>query len=106
MALDLIQNWREETLHRQSARFVCLFTDVLVKFELLVIIRIAETVEELHSEFARRIQLQSNEESRNETFHAKNLVFTEMKVFKITLITFAELTFLSGKDQLSYSEWS
>lgn len=47
-------------------------------------IRIADTVEELHSEFARRLQLKSNEESRNETFHARNLVFTEMKVFKMT----------------------
>lgn len=71
-------------------------------------IRIADTVEELHSEFARRLQLQSNEESRNETFHARNLVFTEMKVFKMTLmcITLAELVLHSGKDQLPYSEWS
>ena len=75
---------------------------------LLAMIRIADTVEELHSEFARRLQLQSNEESRNETFHARNLVFTEMKVFKMTLIftTLAELIDISGKDRLSYSEWS
>ena len=42
--------------------------------------RIAETVETIHSESARRLQLKSGEESKNQTFLASTLVFTELKV--------------------------
>ena len=41
---------------------------------------IAETVEAIHSESAKRLQLEIGEESKNQTFLASTLVFTELKV--------------------------
>ena len=42
--------------------------------------RIADTVETIHSESAKRLQLKSDEETKNQTFLASTLVFTELKV--------------------------
>ena len=41
---------------------------------------IADTVETIHAESARRLQLNPGEESKNQTFLANTLVFTELKV--------------------------
>ena len=68
--------------------------------------RIADTVEEIHSESARRLQLQSGEESKNETFPANTLVFTELKVLTIVYVTFTELLIcFAGNKRLPKTEW-
>ena len=62
-----------------SLYLLCIY--ILSKF----CIRIADTVEEIHSEFAKRLQLQPGEEYKNENFLANSLVFTELKVLKINI---------------------
>ena len=58
---------------KQSSKVVVL-TIILFSF------RIAELVEQMHSESAKSLRLLSGETSKNESFIANTLAFTELKV--------------------------
>ena len=61
--------------------------------------RIADYVEEIHSESANRLQLQFGEESRNETFPSDAIVFSEVKATRLYLLQNGIKYSLSSMDQ-------
>jgi hypothetical protein len=82
MALDLLQYWREEVLHLQSARYYSSLYCMELGAHIfsLCLYRVAIQVEEIYSESASRLQLSTGEEIKNETFPSSSIVFTEIKV--------------------------
>lgn len=53
---------------------------------LVPLCRLAIYVEEIHSESAKRIQLSTDEEIKNETFPSSSIVFSELKVILSDLL--------------------
>ena len=82
-ALDLIQGWRNEVLHLQSARYLkhyIMHVQRWITKQTRLYHRIAGYVEIIHLESAERLQLLQSEDIKSEEFLADSIIFSEVKV--------------------------